>query len=258
MNTMSKTTSNSSYRCQVLTSGSSVITKYVLIAGLVVFALSLTSPCAAQQPASPSNSDSTLVVSPAYKGQTIYVRDFEIDPVAFKRDKGGITGKGFLLPPPPGLARKHQDPAAAARKLSRLMSESLLADLKKAGFTAVRLYAREDRPKEGVVVTGLFTEMNEGNQMRRALVGFGAGAAKMELIVSMTDASQPAQSLYEVLTETTSGKKPGAVITLSPGVAVVKFVTNKTSPEKTVKKAAAKIAEELTKQLKGQTLVAKN
>ena len=44
----------------------------------------------------------------------------------------------------------------------------------------------------------------------------------------------------------------------SPGVAVVKFVTNKTSPEKTVKKAAAKIAEELTKQLQGQTLVAKN
>ena len=50
--------------------------------------------------------------------------------------------------------------------------------------------------------------MNEGNHMRRALIGFGAGAAKMELIVTIADASQPGQSLHDVSAEKSSGRDP--------------------------------------------------
>ena len=61
----------------------------------------------------------------------------------------------------------------------------------------------------------------------------------MELYVTVSDASQPEQSLYEASTGKSSGNKPGAVITLNPYVGAAKFVMTKNAPEKTIKKTAA-------------------
>jgi hypothetical protein len=227
------------------------------IPGGVIFVLVLAALSVAQEPASQPPSPLPLMLSPADKGKVIYVRDFEVDPGAFKQDKGGIAGKGFILPPPPGLMRRSQDPAKEAQKLIRLTSESLVANLEKAGLKARRLSASDPRPKDGLLLTGVFTQMSEGNHVRRALIGFGSGAAKMELIVTVAHASQPYQPLYDVVTEKTSGRKPGAAIILNPYVSVAKFVLTKNAPEKTVKKTAAKIADELAKQLNWDTQIAK-
>jgi hypothetical protein len=235
---------------------------FYFLPGRLALLLMLVSLCAAQEPVSHPIGTMPLTLSPADKGKVIYVSDFEVETGAFKQDKGGITGKGSILPPPPPglprLMRKSHDPATEAQKLVRLMSDCLIAELEKAGLTARRLSPNDVRPTQGLLLTGVFTEMDEGNQMRRALVGFGAGASKMELIVSVADASRPYQSLYDVLTEKTSGKRPGAVITLNPYVAAAKFVMTKNAPEKTVRKTAAKISAELTKQLNGDTQIANN
>jgi len=132
------------------------------------------------------------------RDKVIYVSDFDLDAANFKQDKGGITGKGYLLPAPPKspLRRKRQDPATAASNLVRLMSESLVADLQKAGFKAQRLGSTESKPTEGLLVSGVFTELSEGNQMRRALLGFGSGKSKMELYIMVADASSAANPLY--------------------------------------------------------------
>jgi len=198
-------------------------------------------------------------LSSADKNTLIYVKDFDLDPANFKQDKGGITGKGYLLPPPPGsfLRRKRQDPATEANNLIRLMSESLIADLQKAGFTARRLSSTEDRPSKGLIMSGVFTELNEGNQMRRALLGFGSGKAKMQLYVRVADASHGDQPLYQTATQKNGGKTPGATIALNPyaGAAgfVVKFGMTKTEPEKMVKKTASKITAQVSEQLNGNS-----
>src|SRR6185437_12695834 len=56
------------------------------------------------------------------RDKVIYVSDFDLDAANFKQDKGGITGKGYLLPAPPQsrLRRKRQDPAAAHSARLRL------------------------------------------------------------------------------------------------------------------------------------------
>jgi uncharacterized protein DUF4410 len=198
----------------------------------------------------------------ADRNKVIYVSDFDLDPANFQQDKGGITGKGYLLPAPPKspLRRKHLDPAAAASNLIRLMSESLVADLQKAGFKAQRLASTEPVPTEGLLVSGVFTELNEGNQMRRALLGFGSGKSKMELYVMVADASSASHPLYETSTQQSNGKGPGTVIALNPyaGAAgfVVKFGMTKNAPEKMVRQTASKIATELTKQLNAASLIA--
>ncbi|HMC73203.1 MAG TPA: DUF4410 domain-containing protein, partial [Terriglobales bacterium] len=150
--------------------------------------------CVGQETNSQAPRANESALSHADRDKVIYVSDFDLDAANFKQDKGGITGKGYLLPAPPKspLRRKRQDPSTAASNLIRLMSESLVADLQKAGFKAQRLASTDSAPTEGLLVSGVFTELSEGNQMRRALLGFGSGKSKMELYIMVADASSAA------------------------------------------------------------------
>jgi hypothetical protein len=206
--------------------------------------------CAAQ-----GSSDSSQTVRPPDPNKIIYVGDFDLDANNFKVDKGGITGKGYLVPAPPKnfLRREHQDPATEAGNMVSLMSETLVADLEKKGFTARRLLAGEPRPTDGLLVSGVFTELSEGNQMRRALLGFGSGKAKIQLYVMLVDPSCDPQPVFETSAQTSSGKKPGTMVALNPYFSsagfIAKFGMTKNAPEKMVKKTASKIADQLARQL---------
>ena len=95
----------------------------MFIPGRVICVLVFAALSGAQEPASQPTTPLPLMLSPADKNKVIYVSDFDVDSKSFKHDKGGITGKGFIIPPPPGLVRKSKDPADEAQKLIRLMSE---------------------------------------------------------------------------------------------------------------------------------------
>jgi hypothetical protein len=230
---------------------------------LAVFAsLVLVTFCVAQRGGSQPSAITSLVPAPAHISKTIYVSDFDLDARNFKQDKGGVTGKGYLVPAPPknlpSLRRKRKDSATESSQLVQLMSESLVADLLKAGFTARRLLPSDARPGDGLLVSGEITALDEGNQMRRALFGFGSGKAKMELRVTMADISSTDLHLYDTLEQKRSGRAPGAAIALNPylGAAsfVAKFAMTKNAPEKMVKKTASQIAMELTRQLNTDSL----
>ena len=98
--------------------------------------------------------------------------------------------------------------------------------------------------------------------MRRALIGFGSGKAKMELYVMAKEASSDAKPLYELSTRKSNGKRPGSLIAVNPYASaagfVVKFGMTKHAPEKMVKQTASKIAAELTQKLNADSLTTKN
>jgi Domain of unknown function (DUF4410) len=180
---------------------------------------------------------------------TVYVSDFDLDAQNVKVDKGGIVGKirpGLIERP---SKRAQQDPEAQAQKLVDQMSKSLVEDLQKAGYKTQRLAAGDSRPASGAWVRGVFTEVDEGNRVRRAMIGFGSGEVKMDLYVTLADLSSPDQPLYNLAEDENSGKKLGAVITMNPYVAAAKFVMEKNAPEKTVKKTASAISAEVVKHL---------
>jgi len=130
------------------------------------------------------------------------------------------------------------------------MSTSIVSDLQKAGYKAQRLAAGDAKPPKGVWVHGIFTEADEGNRLRRAVIGFGSGQAKMELYVTMSDLANPQKPLYESSVDGASKDKVGAAITMNPYAAAAKFVMEKNASEKTVKSAASDISKQIVVHLK--------
>jgi Domain of unknown function (DUF4410) len=88
-----------------------------------------------------------------------------------------------------------------------LMATDIVDDLKKAGHKAQRLSATDTRPTSGAWVHGVFTELDQGNRIHRAVIGFGAGEAKMDLYVTMNDLAHPDKPLYTAAESETSDKK---------------------------------------------------
>ena len=92
----------------------------------------------------------------------------------------------------------------------------------------------------------MFTQVDEGNRLQRAVIGFGTGQTELQLVVAIDDLTQGApKPLYELDTGASSGKAPGAVIMLNPYVAIAKFALSSRDLEQNVKQAAAKIAADL-------------
>jgi len=188
-----------------------------------------------------------FVFSPA--NTIIYVSDFDLDSENFQADQS--TQRAQQRPHVlNGPLRQSRDPATEAQNLVNSMATDIVQNLTKAGYKARRLAATDVRPSEGVWVHGVFTELNEGNRLQRAVIGFGAGEAKMDLYVTMNDLSRPDQPLYTTAASGESGKKPGAAITMNPYAAAAKFVMEKNAPQKTIKKTAGEISKDIIAHLK--------
>jgi hypothetical protein len=71
-----------------------------------------------------------------------------------------------------------------------------------------------------LVVEGEFTDINEGNRLRRLVIGFGAGASTLDTNVSLYQRSgADYQKLLDFTTHADSGKMPGAAVTGGAGAA---------------------------------------
>jgi hypothetical protein len=198
-----------------------------------------------------------ISTTPTNRPTVIYVADFELDAADIKSKKGLLPALpklpgplGEIAPPPPGAP---QDPQKLARKLMDEMSEALVKDLTKAGFTARRLISANSLPTSGWLVRGVFTEVNQGNQLHRAVIGFGVGKTDLQVLVDIADlAHGTPKNFYELNTTATSGKASGAgpMIALCPAGAVARFVIAGKDLDKNVKQTATQIASEVVERTK--------
>ena len=195
----------------------------------------------------------------------IYVSDFDLEVVNVKSDRG-------LLPPPPklpgpfgdkmpALPGTPKDPQVVAHELVDSMSMTLVRDLTKAGLKARRLARAEAIPTSGWLVRGVFTEVNQGNQIHRAVIGFGAGKTDLQVLVDINDLAHGApKSFYELNTAADSGKLPGAgpMIVFCPVGAAARFVIAGKDLDRNVKQTASKIAAEVAGRAKQPAGIALN
>lgn len=180
------------------------------------------------------------------KPSIVYVTDFEID-------AGDITQDRKLVQRP--RLRQQESPGAKAARLVELLSTTLAGELQNKSIPARRLYRGQGAPDKGWLIKGQFVEVDEGNRMRRAMVGFGAGATDMQIEVEVVDLRSARKEPFLIFgTDTKSGKGPGAVVMMNPYVAAAKFVMSKKATEKDVKKTARQIAGVLVKYMEDNNL----
>ncbi len=180
------------------------------------------------------------------KPAVIYVADFELGAQTIHHDDGILGSR----PGPVGrvtsrLSGTSEDPSARARQLVDLMANTIVKELSQAGLNAVRVRAGGAVGAQGWLVRGLFTEVDEGNRLRRAMIGFGEGQTDIQVVATVHDLSEgPPQPLYELATDASSGSKPGAAPTLvlGPYGAAARFVMAGKDLDKNVKQTGAAIS----------------
>lgn len=189
---------------------------------------------------------------PAELPRTFYVSDFTLAAQHVEGDqgvRGVLPGRhlgqnGQRLPQP----MANSDPGTRARKIIDTMSQSLIKRLRDKGFTAQRLSGpQKSLPHDGWRLQGIFTEVDEGNRIKRAVIGFGRGGAKMNVQVGVSNLAGPqARRPFIVFGTMKKPKKmSGAAATMNPYVVAAKFVMEKNATEKDIEKTAEQIVDEI-------------
>ncbi|MFM0247757.1 DUF4410 domain-containing protein [Paraburkholderia sediminicola] len=185
----------------------------------------------------------------------VYVSDFELDVANVKPDSGPgqrLRGLRGMLPSGPGPLGKDKNPEDHAKDIVNEMADALTADLKQGGVDARRSAAGQPLPATGWQVRGVFLSVDDGNRLRRAMVGFGAGQNNIQVAVSCDSlGTADLPPLYQAVEEADSKGKPGAVIKLNPYVIAAKFVMASGDEKKTIKKTAQEISDSVIAKLHG-------
>jgi Domain of unknown function (DUF4410) len=128
------------------------------------------------------------------------------------------------------VSMNHEQQQASELKAGHETAKDL-SDLLVKQFTDLDFKANEAQrgtpvPAGALVVDGQFHDIDEGNRLRQLVIGFGAGAAKLDTQVQIYqyNAGAPDQ-LLNFTTRAESGKMPGAAVTMGAGAAAQGGVT---------------------------------
>jgi hypothetical protein len=176
----------------------------------------------------------------------VYVSDFELDTAAVTPDTNPVDQTRHIIGgilPGGGLLHR-RDPQMTAPQIVSTMSDTVVADLRKKGIDARRLPAGATAPAQGWLVRGVFLSVDEGNRVRRAMVGFNSGKSQFEVGFTADDlAVQTPAPLYQEVEGQSGQHMPGAVVALNPYVAIAKFVLSRGDEKKALNNAAQQVAD---------------
>jgi hypothetical protein len=227
-----------------------------LAGGLTLLALGLLTGCQLHKTATVTGERD--YASPATNRPTvIYVADFELPAWVIQNQEGLLSGRrGRVGQAADRLYGKSSDPDTRAQQLVALMSKSLLENLSKARFQAVRQPPDAPLPTQGWLLRGSFSLVQEGNRLQRSVIGMGAGQTDIKVLTCVNDLSQgPPKPLWEIATDANSGDKVGGGATLAfgPYGAAVAFVRAGQDVEKNVKQTASQIASQVAQHIQKAT-----
>lgn len=108
-----------------------------------------------------------------------------------------------------------------AHQTAQNICVQVAANLTQKGITATCLQRGVAPTGDNVLVLdGQFTDISEGNRLRRMVIGLGAGASKVDTVVQVIQKTpQGSSELLDFATSADSGYMPGAGITGPAGAA---------------------------------------
>lgn len=114
-----------------------------------------------------------------------------------------------------------EDQLQIAHDTAHNVCVQVAANLSQKGYTATCLDRGVAPVGDNVlIVDGEFNDINEGNTLRRAVIGLGAGKSTVDTTVVVAQrSSEGSQQLIEFATHADSGSMPGVAVMGAPGAA---------------------------------------
>lgn len=164
--------------------------------------------CAKTQALNVLQASHVAIARPAH----VLIQDFSADTGTIKASTSPLAKLEDLV---------GDDAAEQSRQLGQEVREALSAELvekiRALGFTPVRVGASQAPAAGDVMIAGRFVNIDEGNAVRRAVVGFGAGQSSVDSEVRILAPGNRTLLSFEVHAD--SGNTPGAVATAGVGAA---------------------------------------
>jgi hypothetical protein len=152
-----------------------------------------------------------------------------------------------------GDASADDSPRAQAAKLVDLASTTLVKVLEQEGYSARRLRNGASPPDSGVVLRGVFAQVDANSGLRRAVIGGLATDAKMQLFVGIGNLARPEQPVYAV-DSPQPADNIGTLISVSVYAPVGRYELDRDPSEELLKRTAISIAGDLTRLLNANPL----
>jgi len=154
------------------------------------------------------------------------------------------------------LVTGEESPEKKAKEIVDTLAESIVAELGGKGVASKRLYKQTSPACQCWVLEGEFVERDEGDRLKRAVIGFGSGSADMQVGITLSDiADKTVKVLLDTQMDGKKDRMPGAVVTRNPYVAGAKFILTKNAPDREIKKLGSQIADKIYEVMKGEGLV---
>jgi uncharacterized spore protein YtfJ len=145
-------------------------------------------------------------------------------------------------------------------EIAKILTENLVKEIGKLGIPTVAAAGATPVAGRSLQIEGQFLTVDQGNRLRRAVIGFGAGASEVRTMVQVFEATSEGRRLVEdFYTTAKSSRKPGfgpmagagaAISTVATSAAVSSGVGLATAHSQTVEGDARNTADEIVRMLK--------
>jgi hypothetical protein len=186
----------------------------------------------------------------------IYVHDFGVSPSAVTLDSAiGSRLMDMMKSTPEG-----QQQLQIGQEVAKVVTDNLVKEIAKLGIPATAAANAVPVAGPSLAIEGQFVTVDEGNRLRRAIIGFGAGASDVRTLVQVFETTNEGRRLVEDFYVTVkSSRKPGmgpmagvgaATGRAAESAAVSAGVGLMTARSQTVEGDAKHTAEQVAKELK--------
>lgn len=137
-----------------------------------------------------------------------------------------------------------------------VVRNAIIEGFNKAKVPTAYFDAEGDFPSSGWLVEGDFTSVDNGNRVKRAVIGFGVGASDVQISVAVSDLGRDPRKPFLLFAQgRTSGNMPGGILLLNPYMMAAKFVLSKNATSKDAKKLGGEIAKAIVAFMKEHSLL---
>jgi hypothetical protein len=149
--------------------------------------------------------------------EIVVVQNFAASPDEVQLDRGLSAKIDEALDAKRGMSRTVQE-AEIARKTADALAEKLVVEIRDLGLRVERGNAVPPGVRTGLLVTGQFVSIDEGNRTERVAIGLGVGRSDVRVQAQAFEVTPRGQRLVdEVEVDAKSGLTPGMAETMGAG-----------------------------------------